>query len=112
RHEINRSLLKRLSIHIKKSQDLNPQLEVPFAISIVESYQDLNSINIGLTSLQLKIQDAQMRIVIDHTGPTQIDLRDFELWPFSSATLHQDLYRLDRKSTRLNSSHVKISYAV
>lgn len=112
RHEINRSLLKRLSIHIKKSQDLNPQLEVPFAISIVESYQDLNSINIGLTSLQLKIQDTQMRIVIDHPGPTQIDLRDFELWPFSNDSLHQDLYRfreLELEQIHLDQSEESIS---
>src|SRR5207302_8213673 len=30
----------------------------------------------------------------------------------SSAGIRDDLYALDRKSTRLNSSHVKISYAV
>lgn len=112
RHEINRSLLKRLSIHIKRSQDLNPHVEVPFAISIVESYQDLHSINIGLTSLQLKIQDAEIRIDIDHPGPTQIDFRDFELWPFSSDSLHQDLYRfreLELEHIQLDQTEESIS---
>lgn len=93
KHEINRSLLVSLSLHIKKSYDLSPNPEVPFEVSIVESRQELDTINIGLTSLHLKIQDAELRIVIDHPGPTQIDFPDFELWPFGDGSLHRSMYK-------------------
>jgi len=112
KHEINRSLLQNMTLHIKKSQDITPEMEVPFAISIVESRQDLNSINIGLTSLQLKIQDAEMRIVIDHPGPTQINFQDFDLWPFGGDSLHQDLYKfrnLDLEHIQLDQPKESIS---
>lgn len=93
RHEINRSILRNLTLQIKKPMDITSGMTVPFEISIAESHQDLNSINIGLTSMELKIQNAHVRIVIDHPGPTQIDFRDFDLWPFGEGSLHRELYR-------------------
>lgn len=93
KHEINRSLLVSLSLHIKKSYNLHSNPEVPFEVSIVESRQELDTINIGLTSLHLKIQDAELRIVIDHPGPTQIDFPDFEIWPLGDGSLHRSKYK-------------------
>src|SRR5690606_6088996 len=38
--------------------------------------------------------------------------RRVDEWPLIRKTIHSETLSLDRKSTRLNSSHVKISYAV
>lgn len=52
KHEINRSLLVSLSLHIKKSYNLHSNPEVPFEVSIVESRQELDTINIGFQQIQ------------------------------------------------------------
>jgi hypothetical protein len=106
RHEINRSILRNLTLQIKKSVDITSGMTVPFEISIAESHQDLNTVNIGLTSLELKVQDAQMRIVIDHPGPTQIDFRDFDIWPFGDGSLHREVYR--QRNLELDQIHMDL----
>lgn len=102
RQEINRSLLSSISMHIKKSFTLTPDSELSFEISITDSSLNIKAINIGLTTLSIKIQDAQLHCVIDHPGPTQIGLPDFDLWPIQEQALHRQVY----KFRQLNISNI------
>src|SRR5690606_42062889 len=67
----------------------------------------------GRYTVRIRIQDPELDIFyigLFKIGTAQgpHDPAPFFLWPFRSKTG----IRIDRKSTRLNSSHVKISYAV
>src|SRR5207253_1792596 len=71
------------------------------------------------TSVEVLGAEAGMQLVAalpkgvpDRSVSKQAARRDLWLWPLSSCYLEKALRQGDRKSTRLNSSHVAISYAV
>ncbi|MFZ4262157.1 AvrD family protein [Sphingobacterium sp. HJSM2_6] len=102
--EINRSLVSSLSMNIKNSHFLNTKLDIPFEATITNSKLDLSAINVGLTTIQLKIRDAILQIVIDHPGPTHIKHQDFQRWPTAENSLHQKEY----KKRLLKFDHIKL----
>src|SRR5690606_20829060 len=72
-----------------------------------------------LTSFQISAQSHAKKYLIrqitfegNHRTKSSRMLREVEIHVGDSLTLQQATQKLDRKSTRLNSSHVKISYAV
>src|SRR5690606_39453123 len=83
-------------------------LKPVFMINDLVKYNEFK--NPFLTCLEFGASNPSLRALIDYGIPreTAINLISIK----SPNFIEKDVLSLDRKSTRLNSSHVKISYAV
>src|SRR5690625_5979026 len=78
-----------------------------------------NAIKSVVTDLMHDASQSLLQLVgakgyrLDHVaGRSLVDSRPFQIFEGSNDILYQQISEGDRKSTRLNSSHVAISYAV
>src|SRR5699024_11832933 len=87
----------------------NQVLDFPYGLKLEKSYED---IHFFFSTIEVENNDINEPLILNLNKTINLDLNK----KLSSTLLREDTTDLktseDRKSTRLNSSHVSISYAV
>jgi len=82
-----------LSLNIHAPLQLDTDTDIPFSCRVTNTENSLKAINIGLTTLEIKIANCDIRFVVDHPGPTQITTKTSSVWPSGFRWLHKDIYK-------------------
>ena len=82
-----------LLLNIHAPSKLEGQTDIQFSCRVVNTENSLKAINIGLTTLEIRISDCDIRFVVDHPGPTQITAKKGFVWPSGSRWLYKDIYK-------------------
>src|SRR5699024_10202014 len=102
----------------KRLQARNTGLEVTTHLTETRVLPDTKAADMRIAELEAQLQESDAQIIglLRHQLRINVPLRTLRLRPHDVLLLEADPKKLtkvlDRKSTRLNSSHVSISYAV
>src|SRR5690606_13846283 len=101
------SLLESLTLHFEDAQERDrPAFEVRTASSAAQALEEVRRHRPSLVILDMMLPDQSGLSILPELKSLLGET------PIVIVTAFHDMETTDRKSTRLNSSHVKISYAV
>jgi len=92
-NELAMSILHYLSFQIHAPLEFGADTNVPFSCRVINTENSLKAINIGLTTMEIRIAHCDIRLIIDHPGPTHISKKNFSVWPLRIHSLHKEVYK-------------------
>lgn len=92
-NELAMSILHYLSFQINAPLEFGADTNVHFSCRIINTENSLKAVNIGLTTMEIKIAHCDIHVVIDHPGPTLISKKNPSIWPLGNHSLHKEIYK-------------------